>query len=533
MVSAGTLIWISCRPLLRLVFCVSCGFAITKADIFPAIAAAGAGQMLLNITLPSLMFSKIVPAFTAQNVSALGPLVLVALLYEAMGIILAYIVKQFFWVPHRFRYGILVAGGWGNVGDIPTSVIMSVTGAAPFHGVADQNLAVAYISAFILVFMVTLFPFGGHKWVAWDFVGPDVEPEEIQEAMRLKRKAFFHPFKRVVQLSAGKNQDHETSGPDEKTISENEKKDRSASSTQRVHHKHVSFMDDASTMVPTEGIASPVGSPPPTERGFQHRVNSLEPTTTMTGIDAPNAYKTPSLSNAQKPNAGLLPTHASVDSHGGARTPSTSNQPHGTSRSRRFRINIKRRHFVDFIKAFFTPCSMAILVSFPIALIPKLKALFVEVPGTYMPSAPDGQPPLAFVLDATSFVGAASVPLGLVCLGSSLARLPFPRKGEWQMLPLGAIGWLAVGKMVVMPVLGVIICEGLTSTGVISRDDKVLRFVCIFFSCLPTATVHVLLTQVYSGTGSAEHLSPFLIPQYILMFISMTALTAYTIQLLF
>ena len=43
---------------------------------------------------------------------------LIALLYEAIGVVLAWIIKQFFWVPHQFRYGILVAGGWGNVGDI-------------------------------------------------------------------------------------------------------------------------------------------------------------------------------------------------------------------------------------------------------------------------------------------------------------------------------------------------------------------------------------------------------------------------------
>lgn len=43
----------------------------------------------------------------------------------------------------------------------------------------------------------------------------------------------------------------------------------------------------------------------------------------------------------------------------------------------------------------------------------------------------------------------------------------------------------------------------------------------------------VFLTQVYSGTGEAEHLSAFLIPQYALMSVSMTALTAYTLRLLF
>ncbi|TFY77080.1 hypothetical protein EWM64_g6932 [Hericium alpestre] len=71
------------------------------------------------------------------------------------------------------------------------------------------------------------------------------------------------------------------------------------------------------------------------------------------------------------------------------------------------------------------------------------------------------------------------------------------------------------------------------SAGVIDADDKVLQFVCIFLSCLPTATTQVYLTQVYSGTGTAEHLSVFLIPQYAIMFVTMTALTAYTLQLLF
>ena len=43
----------------------------------------------------------------------------------------------------------------------------------------------------------------------------------------------------------------------------------------------------------------------------------------------------------------------------------------------------------------------------------------------------------------------------------------------------------------------------------------------------------VYLTQVYSGTGTATHLAAFLIPQYILMFGTMTGLTAYTLHLLF
>jgi predicted permease len=80
------------------------------------------------------MFSTIVPSFNSSNIAELGailcflhlfrlrlfpgPLVLIALIYMLIGITLSWIIKQLFWVPHRFRHGILVAGGWANIGDI-------------------------------------------------------------------------------------------------------------------------------------------------------------------------------------------------------------------------------------------------------------------------------------------------------------------------------------------------------------------------------------------------------------------------------
>jgi predicted permease len=138
-----------------------------------------------------------------------------------------------------------------------------------------------------------------------------------------------------------------------------------------------------------------------------------------------------------------------------------------------------QKSITDFLKSFFSPLTVSILVSFPIALIPKLKALFVYVPGTHMPSAPDGQPPLAFLMDTVSFIGGSAIPMGLICLGSSLARLNIPKRGEWRKLPLGAIGTLAAGKLLITPVIGVLMCQGLTKVGFIPRDDKNLRFVCM------------------------------------------------------
>ncbi|KAJ6566716.1 hypothetical protein B0H19DRAFT_1374166 [Mycena capillaripes] len=116
--------------------------------------------------------------------------------------------------------------------------------------------------------------------------------------------------------------------------------------------------------------------------------------------------------------------------------------------------------------------------------------------------------PLAFVLDAANFIGAASVPMGHVCLGSALARLHVPH-GSWNTLPVGAILSFSIGNLLVSPLIGVFITKSFV---VIALDDKILQFICMFFACLLTAT-----TQVASGTWSAEHLSAFLIPQYALM----------------
>lgn len=160
----------------------------------------------------------------------------------------------------------------------------------------------------------------------------------------------------------------------------------------------------------------------------------------------------------------------------------TQQPPLSTSTSLRQRLlyyaRLLRTYAPSVIKGMFNPMSTTVYVALPIALVPKLKALFVEVPGVYMPSAPDGQPPLAVIQDITTFIGNASVPLGLLCLGSSLARLKVPLN-QWRRLPVGAIMSLAIARMVIMPVLGVLICQMLIHAGILFKDDKVLVFVCM------------------------------------------------------
>ncbi len=91
----------------------------------------------------------------------------------------------------------------------------------------------------------------------------------------------------------------------------------------------------------------------------------------------------------------------------------------------------KSQKYLDFLIAalknvIHTPASVAVIIGLPCALIQPVKALFVVVDGwsvTRIPYAPDGKPPLAFIIDTTTFIGALAVPGGLILLGASFARL--------------------------------------------------------------------------------------------------------------
>lgn len=61
-----------------------------------------------NVGLPALVFGSMISAFTSENIKAFGPLILIAVLYMILGFICAWFVREFFFVPPDFRYGILV-----------------------------------------------------------------------------------------------------------------------------------------------------------------------------------------------------------------------------------------------------------------------------------------------------------------------------------------------------------------------------------------------------------------------------------------
>ena len=90
------------------------GYLFARKDMFPHAAAKGASLVVLNLALPALIFSSIVPAFTAANVAAIGPLALLAVVYILIGLLFGLVIREVCYVPRNFWQGIVVASGLSN-----------------------------------------------------------------------------------------------------------------------------------------------------------------------------------------------------------------------------------------------------------------------------------------------------------------------------------------------------------------------------------------------------------------------------------
>lgn len=78
-----------------------------------------------------------------------------------------------------------------------------------------------------------------------------------------------------------------------------------------------------------------------------------------------------------------------------------------------------------------------------------------------------------------------AVPLALILLGASFARLKVPR--PLSRLPIMAMLAVAMMKMAALPVIGVFMIQAMVKGGLIDRDARAEKFVAMFLSGTPAA----------------------------------------------
>ncbi|KAF8945472.1 hypothetical protein BGZ47_002580 [Haplosporangium gracile] len=169
MVALSTLIWTSAKPIIKFVVLGGCGALMAKHGLLTPAGAKVVAGLILNYTLPALLFAKMLACVNQDNVEELLLVAVVAVGIMLMGGFLGLLIQRTGLVPKRLYWGIVAATMFTNFGDLPISVILAVSDHPPFL-VGDGARGTAYSSVFIAVFYLFLFPFGGYKLIRIDHV---------------------------------------------------------------------------------------------------------------------------------------------------------------------------------------------------------------------------------------------------------------------------------------------------------------------------------------------------------------------------
>ncbi|KAH8818630.1 auxin efflux carrier [Flagelloscypha sp. PMI_526] len=500
--SAGFLIYSGVMPLLKTFIAIGFGFLISWKGLFPPQAYRGASQVTMNIALPCLMFSSMVPAFNHDNISAIGPLLLLSAIYMAFGFIGGMVIREVFYVPRNFWQGLIVMCGMSNWGNLPNAIVITVTGQDPFDPSKDPQLGVSYVAIFILAFNIVFWSLGAANSLAWDYADDIPQKEDAERRYPWYEKPLGSLLaKYILRLPIT---------PPQLTSAEKEKYKENPSALEA--SPVATSIDEA------EGTADP----------------DIRLARQISAASSSFRSRQPSSSQAARPT-DLLPTHTEINSVGPSRstTPlglpsitvtkdndllSQHTTPNTNRRStRRIVPPIVVRIFHP-VLVILNPVTISVFVSIPCALVPQLKALFVDATQMGGPDwkGPDGRPPLTIFFDAADFVGAIAVPMGLILLGANFARMKIPR--PISRLPIPAMITSALVKLVLLPVMGVFIVQAMVRNGLIPQEAKAEKFVAMFLSGTPAAVNQVIVSTLYAPDGELDTLTAFLLIQYALMF---------------
>ncbi|CAL1699953.1 unnamed protein product [Somion occarium] len=487
MASAGFLIYSGVMPLLKTLLSIIVGYVLARMELFPRASSKGASQLTMNVALPLLIFSNIVPAFTPQNVSAIGPMFLIAFIYQGFGFFFGILIREIFYVPRNFWQGIIIVTGLSNWGNLPNAIVLSVTAQAPFDPSTDPALGVSFVAIFTVAYHITFFVGGAAHSLSWDYLPGIPQGEAAELHVPWKQKPLGSLFARYI-------------------LKENAFPPPSLSKSPM---EVEAALDETNEGKGLED--SPSGST--IHLGSDEEGHQLTRQTTRVSIVSTGPYP-------------VLPT------------PSQSSTPQATSvlsendqRNKFSFIPPVVRRVIRHLSTIVTPVTVSLAISLPIALIQPLKALFVDISSLGGPNlkGPDGRPPLAFITDTADFIGSMTVPLALILLGASFARLSVPR--PFSRLPILAMLAVTFAKMLVLPVIGVFVVQAMIKGGLINHNSRVEKFVAMLLSGSPSAVNQLIVASLYSPDGNVDTLAAFLLVQYVLMFISSSALTAVSLLL--
>lgn len=494
-----------------------------------------------------------------SQIKTIGSLTFTAFMFEAIGLSFGIIVRYCTPNPKRWFGGLLAAGVFSNTNDLPIAYV-STLAASPFFSSNAESQGIAYSVIFMVTLCVTLFNLGGFKLIAMDFrpANHDLEADSyttpIVSVKNLKKITHYRRHKKSTKnIELGESGEADDAAgnrpPLNKTHSYDLKlKEKEKDQHDQFYKRQVQLKARNLSASGTVASTSRLGEPPMRKRS--NSKDSFKGSAIVDTSSNPEAVDTETLEDIVKsfsrgsyndnaieedefPEITRSEEETSMERLESHQTSLSEKKP--VSRTDRVSEWFGRHHMsylFEFLLDFKRPQSLAMIISMTCAMEPTLRRLFVVTDSAdYIPNAPDGRPCLDFIMNFASFIGAASVPLGLSMLGATIARLDIRNlpKGFWKSMVL-----MTLLKLVVLPIIAVAWTNKMRDMNWIDKDDKMAVFVIVVTAGVPTATAQLYITAMYTTPG-ADHLemdccAAYLITQYSVLLFSLTILVTYALK---
>lgn len=501
MVSLGSIIWTSFEPMLKIYFTLAVGYYFGKKNILDIDTFRNVTYIDTCVLFPSLMFSSIVTGLSYKDIKAIGIICFNSVLFMAMAAIIgAVLTVAAVPVPKKWRYGAFFSLLFSNVSNIFIGYLQSISNNPNIFSAAAINKGIAYCMVGFFVGEFTIYNLSGYKIIGFDFQPHEVLPPAVpdSQSVRLDRMSLHTDSSASID-------------------SQEEPQPYQAQDAVADNNANVRAIE--LRRLPSQSVNDVV----------QH----IRAGQSTEGTSGPRKTR-------------FLGLRQQLD---------------GIQFESDLYAKKNKVHFLYvMLLSFLRPRNIGFLVSFTVAMVPWLKALFVATPLAYVKSAPDEQPPLNILLDYCSYMGAALVPLSLFLHGSTLSRLDFTNYNDSVRFLMiiknfakmfasrkGAVLKLiqvAVIKTCIMPILGI---AWISSIYKLWSSENILFFILCLSWAMPSLTSQIYITAFFTTPADQQNilynnvdgeneyfqlhcLACCLLLQYIILFFSLPFISSFVLK---
>lgn len=550
----GLVIYSAVKPIFKIYFIIAIGFILAKRNILTVTTCRDISDTIVTAIMPCLIFNNMVSYLKSSDIKNIGIIIFTSCLLFTFGGFLAYGIHLITKSPKRWLGGLISVGIFPNISDLPIAYLQTFAKGGTIFTAAEGNKGVAYVCIFLMGMTLLQFSFGLYRLIQWDFRDELKGDEDLERSSSgatndtnklshaeddLEEKSTrttSNDARDAIRAAAHSHDDaadeEAVDSSSDSIYSELSEEKRRRRSTMDEEHQHNEFLRAQSRRQEDLSVSGSASL----NRRISRRRRGSDSSATSGPLDLVPP-RSNDLRRQQSQNVeDVIHEYSEFDT--------LKNQELQKSHSRQEQqdepepdiVGEEESKFKPFVKKMLqnlrAPTSIALLTSIAICMSPPLKALFVTGSfSKHIPNAPDEQPPLSFIIDLVSYVGNASVPLGLLLLGATLARLQVKKMppGFWKTALL-----ITFTRLVVLPIFGVGVTTGFNNGGWYG-DDKLVRFVSVLEFGLPNATSLVYFTAFYTDPTSDEHLQMdclaiCLITQYLILWFTLPFLITFTLK---